>query len=234
MTAFVAFAAVALAAPPPAWVETPHGSVRLGYSSFCSAGACVTVAEAVDSCRGAPPVVVRPGERVRFRLAFAAHAAELRAPASRPVSLGSGRTFGWRSVPSGAVTLAVSGAGGLEASYTACLISRSRPRPAPARETALAGVLLLSPAFPVCVVGRPCTRPIGGATLDFTRAGGNAGSTVTDVHGRYRIALAPGTYGVTLRGRKQGDPGRGLAPSTIRVPPVAAAQLDLAYDSGIR
>ena len=235
MSPAVLLAALPLAAAPPAAsIATGHGSAALGYSSFCSAGACVAVAEAVEPCRGAPPIVFRAGERVRVRLGFVADGAELRAAGAKPVWLGAGRTFAWRPQRAGVVTLAVSAGADLSAAYTACLVRRPRPALARAVETALSGTLVLSPAFPVCRVGRPCTRPIAGATLEFSRDGAVAGRAVTDANGRYRIALAPATYAVALLGRKPGDPGRGFGPSTIVVPPAPAARLDFAYDAGIR
>ena len=78
----------------------------------------------------------------------------------------------------------------------------------------LRGKVLIEPAFPVCRVDQPCTRPAGNTRLLFTRAR-LVRSTRTAEDGTYRISLAPGTYTVTAPGAsriRKLDPGRVIVP----------------------
>jgi hypothetical protein len=95
------------------------------------------------------------------------------------------------------------------------------------------GLVLLSPATPVCVVGQPCTKPLVGFELVFSRRKKAVARARTDSQGRYRTALAPGAYVVTAPARRSGI-GRGLAPSRIQVPFSLRVTRNFTFDEGIR
>jgi hypothetical protein len=99
--------------------------------------------------------------------------------------------------------------------------------------TVLSGKVVLAPAAPVCRVGTPCSRPLPGFRLEFSRRHVVVARTRTDRHGRYRTRLAPGDYAVSAPGRRPG-PGGGLAPRRIHVPAAARATRSFTYDAGIR
>jgi len=94
----------------------------------------------------------------------------------------------------------------------------------------LRGKVLIEPAFPVCTVARPCTKPAGNVLLVFTRRG-VARRTRTAEDGTYRRTLAPGRYTVTAPG-----PGRMrvLDPATIVVPRAGFRRMTFTLDIGIR
>jgi hypothetical protein len=91
----------------------------------------------------------------------------------------------------------------------------------------LHGTVTIGPTTPVCKAGVPCTRPAAHVRLTFTRAGRTL-HAVTDGLGRYRIALAAGTWKV------RANAGVRLAPTSIVVPRVRIARRDFAIDTGIR
>lgn len=96
--------------------------------------------------------------------------------------------------------------------------------------TGLRGKLLIEPAFPVCHVNEPCTKPAGNTRLVFMR-GGLARTTRTAEDGTYRITLAPGSYTVSAPG-----PGRvrRLSPARVVVPREGYRRLIFKLDIGIR
>jgi hypothetical protein len=69
--------------------------------------------------------------------------------------------------------------------------------------TGLYGLVLISPAYPVCEEGAPCTRPAGGVLLQFSRAGHRVAATRTRANGTFRVALTPGKYVVSTPARKR-------------------------------
>lgn len=221
-----------LVAPPPVTAAAHGWTVQLGWSSVCRGNDCASVARAAGSCGGAPALVVVHGERIVLRLGFA--------PVALSVGVGRGAQVQLRAAPAVSLPatrlglLRLTAQGAFEAVYELCLVSRRPPPPPkPPATTNLKGTLVLSPALPVCRAGRPCTKPLAGAILDFSQNGAVVASARTDVDGRYRVALAPGTYGLTRR-TSGPQPGRGLDVQTVVVPPSASATLDLAYDAGIR
>jgi hypothetical protein len=64
-------------------------------------------------------------------------------------------------------------------------------------QSGLRGVVLIDPAYPVCRVGVPCTKPAARVWLRFSRSGRTVARTRTRGDGSYRITLKPGTYRVT-------------------------------------
>jgi hypothetical protein len=78
----------------------------------------------------------------------------------------------------------------------------------------LKGVVLIDPAFPVCRVGVPCTKPARYVTLTFSLRGRVVASTRTGADGSYRVTLKPGTYAVAVPKQR---PGSGLLPRRVAV-----------------
>ena len=91
------------------------------------------------------------------------------------------------------------------------------------------GKVLIEPAFPVCHVDQPCTKPAGNVLLVFTRRG-VAHRTRTAEDGTYRLRLAPGRYTVTAPGP---GPVRVLDPTTVVVPRVGYRRMTFTLDIGI-
>ena len=94
----------------------------------------------------------------------------------------------------------------------------------------LSGTVIISPATPVCRIGASCTRPARGLTLLFLH-GGDSARAKTDKHGRFQIALSPGTY--RLRVLSAG-PGSRLKPRIAMVRTGDYGNLKVSYDPGIR
>ena len=94
----------------------------------------------------------------------------------------------------------------------------------------LYGLVERGPITPVCTAEQPCSKPAPGVTLTFTR-GSTVKSAITNALGRYRVALAPGTYSV----RAGATPriGRGLEPRTVVVSAGWKRQV-FSIDTGIR
>ncbi len=85
--------------------------------------------------------------------------------------------------------------------------------------------------MPVCMVGKPCSKPAAGVTLTFTRRGSPARHVVTKSDGTYRIVLAPGHYTVRVVPRSRIER---LSPATVVVPAGAFARQRFVIDTGIR
>jgi hypothetical protein len=96
----------------------------------------------------------------------------------------------------------------------------------------LYGQVVISPAFPVCVAGRPCTAPARQLTLLFRRRTRLVARATTDGRGRYRVALPAGSYRVAPA-RSVGV-GRGLDPRSVSVPRNRYARVNFTLDVGIR
>jgi hypothetical protein len=104
--------------------------------------------------------------------------------------------------------------------------------PAPAgAPSGLRGLVTRSPITPLCEEGVPCSAPARHTSLVFSRRGRSV-STRTDGEGRYRIALAPGTWTV----RAAGAPriGSGISPSSVRVLAGRFRVVNFDIDTGIR
>lgn len=96
----------------------------------------------------------------------------------------------------------------------------------------LTGVVKRGPIAPVCVAEQPCDEPAPHVTLLFSRAGAVVAHVVTDRHGRFRVRLRAGVYGV----RRPGGTtiARKLAPDRVRVWPGRVVQIEFSIDTGIR
>jgi hypothetical protein len=95
----------------------------------------------------------------------------------------------------------------------------------------LYGVVTRSPIRPACVAERPCSAPLRGGTLVFSRAGRVVARATTDANGRYRVVLAAGAYAVRVLVR---GVGRRLEPPAATVRGPGFARVDFRIDTGIR
>ena len=100
-----------------------------------------------------------------------------------------------------------------------------------ASSTVVRGIVVRSPTAPVCVEVRPCSAPLPGATIVFSRDGSDVVRVVTNSRGRFVVELAPGTYGVRIPGR---GPLARLSPRSVRIRTQARAMLRFVLDTGIR
>ena len=100
--------------------------------------------------------------------------------------------------------------------------------PATAATSGVRGVVTRGPITPVCQVEKPCSAPAKRVQLTFTRLG-RSWRTTTDDHGRYRIALRPGTYAVTIATQRPG-----IAAFKVDVPRGKVAVRNFEIDTGIR
>ena len=93
--------------------------------------------------------------------------------------------------------------------------------------TLLHGTVRIGPTTPVCRAGVPCSKPAAHVVLSFTRGLAHV-QVRTDLLGRYRVRLAPGTWTFTTR--------LGIRPTPLRfvVPRAASATRNFSIDSGIR
>jgi carboxypeptidase family protein len=91
------------------------------------------------------------------------------------------------------------------------------------------GRVVKGPIRPICTSELPCNGPAKGARVTFRRAN-VVRSTLTGANGRYRIALLPGRYRVTLT-------VGGLRPPAARTVIVLGGRYAVAnftIDTGIR
>jgi hypothetical protein len=95
------------------------------------------------------------------------------------------------------------------------------------------GTVLIDPAYPVCRVGQPCTKPADDVLLVFSKKGRASRRTHTNEDGTYRIRLAPGKWTVTAPA-----PGPGLSrtldPAGVVVPRGRYRLVSFLLDIGIR
>jgi hypothetical protein len=95
----------------------------------------------------------------------------------------------------------------------------------------LTGLVLLDPGYPVCQVGKPCTKPAPNVELVFSRRGRTVARTRTRASGSYRVRLAPGTYSVTSPARVRGGP---LRPGRVAVARGRFRRVVFRLDVGLR
>jgi hypothetical protein len=84
------------------------------------------------------------------------------------------------------------------------------------------------PIAPVCVAENPCDAPAKHTAVIFVR-NGTSHTATTDENGRYRIALAPGTYVVRIPAGRSGN-----EPKLVRVPVGRYGVRNFSIDTGIR
>jgi hypothetical protein len=100
-----------------------------------------------------------------------------------------------------------------------------------ATNSGLYGVVTAGPTKPVCQVGVPCDAPVR-VTLVFSQDGAVVAHAQASPKGRYRIALAPGYYGV--RSLKRIGVGRLPRPHAVHIRSGHWDRIDLRFDTGIR
>lgn len=86
--------------------------------------------------------------------------------------------------------------------------------------------------LPVCMQDEPCSRPAPGIKLAFTRNGHVAARVTSGAAGRYRVALASGTYVVTSSSGI--GPKTFAKPARVRVLAATFRRVDFFVDTGIR
>jgi hypothetical protein len=100
--------------------------------------------------------------------------------------------------------------------------------PAGAATSGLRGMVTKGPITPVCVAGVPCSAPAKNIVLTFTR-GTSRRSVRTDATGRYRLALAAGSWRISIAGSRFG-----FRPRSAVVPVGRVGVENIAIDTGIR
>ncbi len=95
-------------------------------------------------------------------------------------------------------------------------------------KSGLYGKVTRGPITPVCMAEEPCSAPMPGATIVFSRSGRDVARTRTAPNGTYRMALTPGTYSVRVLHARPVDP------ATTRVPRDRFRHIDFSVDTGIR
>ena len=95
----------------------------------------------------------------------------------------------------------------------------------------LFGIVVRSPAVPVCQAGQPCTVPAAGVTLTFVHDGVAVRSVVTSKAGAYRVVLPPGAYAVRIASKSRVVR---LTPATVIVHRGVVARRGFTIDTGIR
>ena len=98
--------------------------------------------------------------------------------------------------------------------------------------TGLYGRVLISPAYPVCMQGKPCTKPAGDLLLRFSRNGRQVESVRTKQDGTYLVVLTPGVY--TVSAPAAHSRSRGLEPRRASVPAARYQRINFTLDVGIR
>ncbi len=95
-------------------------------------------------------------------------------------------------------------------------------------KSGLYGEVTRGPITPVCIAEQPCSAPVPGAMIVFSRSGREVAHTRTAPNGTYRMALTPGTYNVRVLRARPVDPG------IARVQPGHFRHVDFSIDTGIR
>jgi Carboxypeptidase regulatory-like domain len=89
------------------------------------------------------------------------------------------------------------------------------------------GSVKRGPTQPSCQVGTPCTTPVAGARITFSR-GAVVRHARTNKRGRYSIRLAPGTYAVRVSAARFG-----YTPRKVTVRPGQTSRLNIFIDTGL-
>src|SRR5262245_41556352 len=100
-------------------------------------------------------------------------------------------------------------------------------------ETGIQGIITISPARPGPTrIDEAGSVPLANATFVVKNDNGEVASFTTDEKGRFRTALPPGHYKVSLKGRKSSI-GR-FGPFEVDVAPGKMTSVQWECDSGIR
>ena len=97
--------------------------------------------------------------------------------------------------------------------------------------TGLRGTVVIDPSRPVCIEGRPCSKPAPGVVLRFSRNDRVVARTSTRADGTYRLILAPGRYVVSLA---EARGPTSIIPHTVRVAAGRMTLRDFTIDTGIQ
>jgi Carboxypeptidase regulatory-like domain len=95
-------------------------------------------------------------------------------------------------------------------------------------KSGLYGEVTRGPITPVCIAELPCSAPVPGAMIVFSRAGHEVARTRTASNGTYRLTLTPATYSVRVLQSGPVDPG------VARVQRGQFRHIDFSIDTGIR
>ena len=95
-------------------------------------------------------------------------------------------------------------------------------------KSGLYGKVTRGPITPVCIAEQPCSAPVPGAMIVFSRAGHEVAHTRTAANGAYRLTLTPGLYNVRVLQARPVDPG------SARVQQGHYRHIDFSIDTGIR
>jgi hypothetical protein len=90
------------------------------------------------------------------------------------------------------------------------------------------GSVKRGPTQPACQIGTPCTAPVAGARITFSR-GAVVRHVRTNNRGRYSIHLAPGRYAVRVSGARFG-----YSPRKVTVRRGQMSRLNIYIDTGLR
>jgi Carboxypeptidase regulatory-like domain len=100
-------------------------------------------------------------------------------------------------------------------------------------ESGIEGTIMISPARPGPIrADEPASVPLANATFVVENNSGEVASFTTDGNGRFSVALPPGHYKVSLKGRKSSI-GR-FGPFEVEVASGKMTNVQWECDSGIR
>jgi hypothetical protein len=100
-------------------------------------------------------------------------------------------------------------------------------------ESGIEGVITISPAHPgPSRIDAAASTPLANTTFAVEKNNGEVTSFITDGQGRFRVALPPGHYKISLKGRKSSI-GR-FGPFETDVTPGKMTNVQRECDSGIR
>jgi hypothetical protein len=94
----------------------------------------------------------------------------------------------------------------------------------------LHGTVLIDPARPVCPADGSCSAPDPNERLAFWRGTTKVATATTRADGTFRVALAPGTYRLTLPLQRRAR----FAPQSFRVRRGVNSLVKIHVDVGIR
>jgi hypothetical protein len=101
-----------------------------------------------------------------------------------------------------------------------------------AGESGIEGIITISPANPGPTRVGAAAMPLANTTFAVEKNNGEVTSFITDGEGRFRVALPPGHYKISLKGRKSSI-GR-FGPFETDIAPGKMTNVQWECDSGIR